>query len=83
MGGSASSLSPTTAAGVSGWVGTDDDASTSVVNTVTMPADAHVAEVEYLGGCFTLALSHSGGGVDPVATPGELRRVCPRNLRRR
>jgi len=53
---------------VAGWGGTDNDASTATTNVVTMLAQDHLATVTYAG-CFSLSLSHSGSGTDPVATP--------------
>ncbi len=52
---------------VGSWSGTDDDASTATVNTVTMPAAAHAAGVDYVPiPCYALTLSHTGMGADPV-----------------
>jgi len=55
--------------GVGGWSGTTDDASTSLDNRVLMPQADHEATVHYLEGCFSLLLTHTGMGEDPVATP--------------
>ena len=54
---------------VSGWHGTDDDSSTDVINTLTMPPTDHEANVDYVLSCLDLTLSHTGMGVDPVAAP--------------
>lgn len=57
---------------VSGWSGTDDDASTATSNTLTMPAAAHTVSVGYVNApptCYLLTRGHSGAGTDPVATP--------------
>ena len=57
---------------VAGWDGTNDDASVTTTNTVTMPAADHAASVIYdqtPPTCYTLTRSHSGQGSDPVATP--------------
>ncbi len=68
------SLSATPAAGwrVAGWSGTNNDASTSTTNTVTMPAANHTVSVAYEQipiTCYTLTRTHSGNGNNPVATP--------------
>ena len=54
---------------VAGWAGTDSDTSTAETNTLTMPAGEHTASVAYAGGCYELALTHTGEGSDPVAVP--------------
>ncbi len=55
---------------VSGWTGTDNDGSTAISNTLTMPASAHSAGVEYSQiPCYTISLSHTGMGADPFANP--------------
>jgi hypothetical protein len=48
------------------WYGTNNNASTSVYNVVTMPAAAHAADVEYELACYSLATSHTGMGTDPA-----------------
>ena len=55
---------------VDNWSGTDNDVSTSSVNTVTMPASEHAASVAYaVSPCFSLTLGHSGSGGDPSPSP--------------
>ncbi len=57
---------------VGSWTGTDDDASTSTTNQVTMPAAAHAASVTYTEiqpTCYALTRIHTGNGTDPVASP--------------
>ncbi len=57
---------------VAGWDGTNNDASTSTTNTVTMPAADYAVSVVYeeiIDGCYSLIRAHSGSGNNPVATP--------------
>jgi subtilisin family serine protease len=54
---------------VAGWSGTQNDASTSTANTVTMPAGSHSVSVTYMTPCWALTSTHTGSGADPVATP--------------
>ncbi len=57
---------------VTGWSGTDNDGSTSTTNLVTMPAADRTVSVTYaLAGptCYTLTLSFTGSGAQPVASP--------------
>jgi hypothetical protein len=54
---------------VDSWTGSDDDASTSESNTLTMPAADHDVAVNYVGICYPLTREHVGPGADPVATP--------------
>ena len=57
---------------ISSWSGTDDDASTAVTNTLTMPANNHSVAVNYeedAPACYELTLTHSGEGSDPIASP--------------
>ncbi len=59
---------------VSSWSGTNNDASTTLTNTVTMPAADHTVTVNYAAGtptCYTLTLTHSpaSSGSDPTASP--------------
>jgi hypothetical protein len=51
------------------WSGTDDDSSTSTINTRTMPADDVVVEVTYQAICYSLSVSHTGAGSDPIVVP--------------
>lgn len=60
---------PGTGWAVSGWTGTNNNASTAVTNTVTMPASNHAAAVTYQAICYTLTLTHTGSGSDPTANP--------------
>ncbi len=55
--------------GVSGWTGTDDDASTSELISVTMPTGEHEVTVHYVELCSDLTLRKSGSGATPIATP--------------
>jgi len=48
--------SPAIGWAVSGWTGTDDDASTASTNTLTMPASDHTANVNYSQTVYTLFL---------------------------
>ncbi|HKJ28354.1 MAG TPA: LysM peptidoglycan-binding domain-containing protein [Anaerolineales bacterium] len=55
---------------VSGWNGTENDASTATTNALTMPASNHAVSVNYSAVCYTLNLSvSSGNGSVPAATP--------------
>ncbi len=54
---------------VGSWSGTDDDASTSLTNILTMREGDHTAAVNYAPDCFPLTLSHTGNGSDPTAAP--------------
>ncbi len=72
--GEAITLSASPAAGwrVAGWSGTNNDASTSTFNTVTMPEGNHAVSVSYEQvpvSCYTLTRTHSGSGNNPVAAP--------------
>jgi hypothetical protein len=51
------------------WSGTANNSSTSSTNSLTMPAASTSASVNYAQSCFTLTLTHSGAGSDPVANP--------------
>ncbi len=55
--------------GVGSWNGTDDDSSTSEINELTMPSEAHVVSVDYIQVCKPLTLSKTGNGANPQATP--------------
>ena len=89
LAGEAIALTAGAAAGwsVGGWTGTDDDASTSYVNTLTMPAVDHAAAVQYADGCDDLVLDTgtdtgtvvydtcgtlTAGGGYGVAAPGDV-----------
>ena len=57
---------------VASWTGTDNNASTSNSNSLTMPASAHAASVTYEENavtCYALTFSHTGNGADPTASP--------------
>jgi Divergent InlB B-repeat domain/Peptidase_C39 like family/Fibronectin type III domain len=58
---------------ISGWTGTENDATTANSNTVTMPASSHFANVIYTEippTCYTFTVGHTGSGSDPTASPG-------------
>lgn len=66
------SASPAAGWGIIGWSGTADDSRASPTNSVTMPANNHVAAVIYaevLPTCHKLTLVHAGSGADPTAAP--------------
>ncbi len=54
---------------VKNWSGTNNNASTSTSNTVTMPANDHTVSVVYEAICYSLSRSHTGSGSDPTASP--------------
>jgi hypothetical protein len=57
---------------VDSWYGTNNNASTSTTNTVTMPASNRSAGVNYTQtpeDCYVLTLNHTGSGSDPTASP--------------
>ncbi len=51
------------------WSGTDDDSSTSTMNAITMPAGDAVVAVTYRAICYSLSVSHTGEGADPIVVP--------------
>lgn len=63
--------SPASDSVVEGWSGTNNNASTSTSNTVTMPGANHTVIVHYKGriDCYTLLLQHTGQGNDPIPSP--------------
>ncbi len=61
--------SPAMGFSVGSWSGTDNDASTSLDNSLTMLAGNRTATVNYTASCYNLTLTHSGNGSDPTATP--------------
>ncbi len=67
---SLSGATPDTGWEIAGWTGTAADSSTASTNSLTMPASAHAASVNYTQSCYALTLSHTGNGTNPVATPG-------------
>ena len=59
---------PNTGWEVYSWSGTDDDNSTANTNTLTMPASNATVDVVYgASTCYSLTLTHSGQGTNPVA----------------
>jgi hypothetical protein len=57
---------------VTGWSGTQDDASTALTNQVMIPAGSHEASSHYrqdLAVCYTLTLGYTGEGEVPTASP--------------
>ncbi|WP_374686457.1 hypothetical protein [Promineifilum sp.] len=66
------SASPAAGWGIIGWSGTVDDSSPSTTNSLTMPANSHLAAVIYAQvqpTCHKLTLVHAGSGSDPTASP--------------
>lgn len=64
--------SPASGWSVSGWSGTNSDASTSTTNYLTMPASNRTVGVSYSQTqptCYALTRTHSGSGSDPTASP--------------
>ena len=61
---------------VAGWRGTLHDEAAVLTNTVIMPDGNHSVIVTYGQGCYTLTLTHTGSGSDPVATPSHSA-TCP------
>lgn len=64
---------------VAGWSGTNNDGSTSLNNSLVMPAANHTVSVAYEQlppTCYTLTRLHAGSGSDPVASPGRSD-TCP------
>ena len=63
---------PTSGWQIGSWTGTSNDSSTANTNTLSMPASAHTAAVNYTQipvTCYALTLSHTGQGSDPIASP--------------
>ncbi|HEX9941399.1 MAG TPA: S8 family serine peptidase [Thermoanaerobaculia bacterium] len=60
---------PATGWALQSWSGTNDDTSTAVTNTLTMPAAPRTVSVAYFAPCFALTRTHTGSGSDPVASP--------------
>ena len=54
---------------VGSWSGTSNDSSTSLSNTVTMPASDHTVTVNYVPSCYLLTRTQTGSGNDLVANP--------------
>ena len=61
--------SPGTGQTVESWGGTTNNASTSLTNTVSMPAANHTVTVNYEPACYTLARNFTGIGTPPTANP--------------
>jgi hypothetical protein len=53
---------------ISGWTGTADDTSTASTNSLTMPANAHAAEVNYIK-ILPAATAPPPTSASPLATP--------------
>jgi subtilisin family serine protease len=51
------------------WSGTDNDGSTVLTNSVTMPAGPRTVSAAYQVLCYALTRTHTGSGADPVASP--------------
>jgi hypothetical protein len=63
--------SPATDYHVGSWNGTNNNNSTSTINTTNMPDGLLTVTVNYVHNtCYALTLTHTGSGDDPVATPG-------------
>ena len=62
------SATPDTGWKVSGWTGTTNDSSMEATNTVTMPASAHAAAVNYVRTQYTLTVTQQDGGTITPAT---------------
>ncbi len=60
---------PATGWRIGGWTGTSNDSSTASSNSLTMPAGAHSASVNYLQNCYALTVRRTGNGSTPTATP--------------
>lgn len=60
---------PDTGWGLASWTGTDDDASTALTNTVTLPAGPQSVSAAYYAVCYPLTRTHTGSGGDPVTEP--------------
>lgn len=60
---------PATGWGLQSWSGTDNDASTALTNTVTVPSGGASVAVTYFARCYALTRTHTGSGGDPVAVP--------------
>ena len=54
---------PTTGWQIASWTGTDNDASTSNTNTITMPASVHASSVNYIQTGYTLTLTSAHGTI--------------------
>jgi len=65
-----SGATPDTGWEIGTWYGTSAPGSSSL----TMPASAHSAGVNYVQTCYALTLGHTGNGTTPVATSSA---VCP------
>jgi hypothetical protein len=79
------SLSATPASGnlVASWVGANNNTSTDLTNSLTMPNSDHTVTVNYVQdlsglGCYYLTATHTGSGSDPVTSPLKSA-SCPTN----
>jgi len=55
---------------VGSWLGTNNDDTTSLLNTTTMTDTAQAVSVNYVtSSCFPLTINHTGLGTNAVATP--------------
>jgi hypothetical protein len=54
---------------VGSWSGTNDDNSTSLTNSLTMPASSRTVTITYVQQCYSLTVSHTGNGSNPLASP--------------
>jgi hypothetical protein len=63
------SASPDSGWRVDSWTGTDDDTSTASTNTVTMPASAHAASVNYTNAPGVATLISPAGDIGPSYNP--------------
>ena len=61
--------SPAPGSGIGAWSGTDDEASLSFDNKLTVAASDPVVHIDYLEGCFQLSRVHTGEGDGPTASP--------------
>jgi hypothetical protein len=52
---------------IASWTGTADDASTAATNSLTMPAAAHTASVNYSQICYTLTTAVAPPGVGSIS----------------
>ena len=51
---------------VGSWYGTDNNSSTALTNTLTMPASDQLSKPVYVQSCFALTISSGANGLDPV-----------------
>jgi hypothetical protein len=65
-----SGAAPATGWLIDGWAGTDNDGSTAVTNTVTMPDVDHPASVNYAQIEYNLTITQTGNGIVTIDLPG-------------